>query len=161
VGGEGGAEAGLLQRDVDELLVREAGAQSASAAAAAHFSSEVLRWEISYGGVGMCEQGDGAGTGTEEMREKGKSGEKAKSFTHTGKGPFRFHPRKFALTPRLHHLVFPQNYKQGEKKTILLLQRAAQPGRRSILPARGFGLSVNLTSSERSALGRSIPFTSN
>lgn len=36
--GEAGAEAGLLQREVDELLVREAGAQ-----AAAHFSSKVVR----------------------------------------------------------------------------------------------------------------------
>jgi len=50
---EGGVEAGPLQRDVDELLVREAGAQSASSAAAAHCSSEVVR-------LGMREQGDGA-----------------------------------------------------------------------------------------------------
>jgi len=35
VGDESGAEAGLLQREVDELLVREAGAEAA--AAAAHF----------------------------------------------------------------------------------------------------------------------------
>jgi len=58
---EGGVEAGPLQRDVDELLVREAGAQSASSAAAAHCSSEVVR-------LGMREQGDGAGTGREGRR---------------------------------------------------------------------------------------------
>lgn len=42
MGCEGGAEAGLLQRDVDELLVRKAGAQAAAGSGAAHFSSEVV-----------------------------------------------------------------------------------------------------------------------
>jgi len=80
-------EAGPLQRDVDELLVREAGAQSASSAAAAHCSSEVVR-------LGMREQGDGAGTGREEMRRgQGRVGRTRKA-TRTRAGTFPFPSKK-------------------------------------------------------------------
>jgi len=53
VGDESGAEAGLLQREVDELLVREAGAEATGAAAHFRFrAGTVVRgargWELGW-----------------------------------------------------------------------------------------------------------------
>jgi len=77
VWGKGGVEAGPLQRDVGELLVREAGAQAA--AAAAHFSSEVVR-----GCDVRARRWSWDRKGRDEKRT-GKSGENAKSYTHAGR----------------------------------------------------------------------------
>jgi hypothetical protein len=69
-------EAGPLQRDVGELLVREAAAQ---AAAAAHFSSEVVRGcDVRARRCSWDRKGS-------DEKTTGKSGENAKSYTHTGR----------------------------------------------------------------------------
>jgi hypothetical protein len=68
VGDESGAVAGLLQREVDELLVRAAGPK---AAAAAHFSGESKGMEL------------------------GKSREAGWEKATRTRGPFRLHPQAF------------------------------------------------------------------
>jgi len=77
VGDESGAEAGLLQREVDELLVREAGAEATGAAAHFRFrAGTVVRgargWEL----------------GWEETRRERQSWEKPHVHAYTGTFPF-------------------------------------------------------------------------